>query len=164
MANLYELKELYTEALEGAIDENGEIIESRLVDLLGDIDEAIETKLVNIACLVKNLVAESDALKAEETTLATRRKAKDKKIDVLEKYLVFGMGDRAKLEAPRAVISFCKSSVVEVTAGADMLFKIRPDLIRTKFEPDKTAIKKAIESGELIVGCEIVNKRNVVIK
>jgi len=49
--NLYDLKQMYTEALEGAIDENGEIKSDVLADLLGEIAEAKETKVLNIACL-----------------------------------------------------------------------------------------------------------------
>lgn len=156
---------MYTEALEGAIDENGEIKSDVLAELLGEVKEAKETKVLNIACFVKNLQGDADKIDAEIRRLKARKESLVSKADSLEQYLKANLEQGTeRYKDARAEISWRKSSVVNVTADPDMLAKIRPDLVRTKHEADKTAIKKAIESGELIIGCEIVSKQGLVIK
>lgn len=162
--NLYDLNAMYSEALQGAIDENGEIQSDVLAELLGEIAEAKETKVLNIACFIKNLLSNADAINLESERLKARRDALKRKADGLQRYLENSLSPGEKFADSRAEISWRKSSAVNVSTDADMLAKIRPDLVRTKYEPDKTAIKKAIEGGDLIVGCEIVNKQNMVIK
>ena len=73
--NLYEInKEML-----GCWDaETGEILdEARLDELQIERDEKIE----NIACWIKNLRAEKDALKAEKEVFAQRQKTVENKID-----------------------------------------------------------------------------------
>jgi hypothetical protein len=162
--NLYSLNEMYTEALEGAIDsETGEIKNDILAELLGEVGEELEKKALNIACFIKNLESDAAAIKAEMDALKNRRDHALKKSESLEKYLTSVL-EGQKFKDARAEISWRKSSSVTVTADPEMLVKIRPDLVRTKYEPDKTAIKKAIEGGDLVVGCEIVTKQGLVIK
>ena len=169
MANLYELKELYTEALEGAIDENGEIIESRLVDLLGDIDEAIETKVLNIVAFIKNLEFEAashqgqiDYLKQELESRTKAQKVYTNKAEALREYLTKNLKPGTKYKDTRGSLHWTTSHPVKVSIEPLMLAKIRLDLC--KIEPDKKAIKEAIDGGDLIVGCEILEKKKVVIK
>jgi hypothetical protein len=161
--NLYDLNSMYSEALEGAIDENGEIQNETLAELLGEVGDELEKKALNIACYIKNLSTEADAIKLEIDRLTERKRRALKKAESLESYLESVL-DGKKFKDARAEISWRKSTSVNVTAQGDMLSKIRPDLVRVKYEPDKTAIKKAIEGGELVVGCELVTKQGIQIK
>jgi hypothetical protein len=161
--NLYDLNDMYLEALEGAIDENGEIRNETLAELLGEVGDELEKKALNIACLVKNLSTEAEAIKLEIDRLTERKRRALKKAESLENYLESVL-DGKKFKDARAEITWRKSTSVNVTAQGDMLSKIRPDLVRVKYEPDKTAIKKAIEGGELVVGCELVTKQGIQIK
>lgn len=155
---------MYTEALDGAIDENGEIKSDVLADLLGEIAEAKETKVLNIACWIKNLEAEAEAIKLEEKRLTTRRQQATNKAESLERYLKSALTEGEKFKDARAEITWRKSSSVEIISDIDTFTQAYPNLCKVKVEPSKTEIKKAIESGELVIGAEIVNKQNLVIK
>ena len=162
--NLYELNKMYDEALDGAIDENGEIKSDVLTELLGEIAEAKETKVLNIACWIKDLDGDVDKFDAEIERLKARKKSVESKANSLKKYLNISLEPGEKFKDARAEISWRKSSSVEIIGDIETFVQAYPNLCKVKVEPSKTEIKKAIESGELIIGAEIVNKQNMVIK
>lgn len=87
MANLYELSEDYqniVDLLETSEDE--EVIEL-LTEALNSLNDDIKTKVDNIVRVVRNLQSDIDALKSEEKRLAERRKATERRVSNLEKYL-----------------------------------------------------------------------------
>jgi hypothetical protein len=156
---------MYVEALAGAIDENGEIQNEILSELLGEVAEELDKKALNIACYMKNLESEAEAIKAEIDKLNDRKKSALKKAESLERYLTQVLEGR-KFKDARAEITWRKSSSVVVTVDGGDLFGRYPDLVKveTEYKPIKADIKKRIQSGELVLGCEIVEKNNLVIK
>ena len=82
---LYEIAADYRELLEAI--EAGEIPEEAIADTLESITSVLEDKVDNIACFIKNLTAEVDAIKAEEQKLAKRRKTKERQIARVTDYL-----------------------------------------------------------------------------
>jgi len=161
--NLYSLNEMYLEALEGAIDENGEIQNETLAELLGEVGEELEKKALNVACFIKNLSTEADAIKLEIDRLTERKRKALKKAESLERYLESVL-DGKKFKDARAEITWRKSTSVSVTNAIEDFAKIYADLVRVKYEPDKTAIKKRLEQGDKILGAEIVTKQGIQIK
>ena len=165
---LYELTADYLAFLE-AID-NDEIPEEAIADTLEAITGEIEIKADSIACITKSLDAEIAAIKAEEATLAQRRKSKEKTLEKVKKYLsdtlLFAGID--KIETARNKITFRKSEAVEV---ADTIAFIawaqanRDDLL-TYGAPtvNKTAIKNALKDGDEITGAALLVKQNIQIK
>ena len=165
---LYEIANDYL-ALMQAI-ENDEIPEDCIADTLESITSILEDKADNIACLIKNLNAEAEAIKAEETRLAERRKSKEKTAERMKEYLSETLlrSGYDKIETARNKISFRKSEVVSVADEAEFIAwasKNRDDLLTFK-EPtlNKTAIKKAIASGEEFIGATIESRQNIQIK
>ena len=165
---LYEIANDY-EALIEAI-ESGEIPEEAIADTLEGIEALLEDKADNIACLIKNLKADVQAMRAEELNLAERRKSKESQIERLTTYLSESLQRVGipKMETIRNKISFRKSeSVLVADEGAFIAWamKNRDDLLTYK-DPtiNKTAIKKALSSGEEIEGAVIENKLNIQIK
>lgn len=165
---LYEIANDY-EALIEAI-ESGEIPEEAIADTLEGIEALLEDKADNIACLIKNLKADVQAMRAEELSLAERRKSKESQIERLTTYLSESLQRVGipKMETIRNKISFRKSeSVLVADEGAFIAWamKNRDDLLTYK-DPtiNKTAIKKALSSGEEIEGAVIENKLNIQIK
>ena len=165
---LYEIANDYL-ALMQAI-ENDEIPEDCIADTLESITSILEDKADNIACLIKNLVAEAEAIKAEETRLAERRKSKEKTAERMKEYLSETLlrSGYDKIETARNKISFRKSEVVSVADEAGFIAwasQNRDDLLTFK-EPtlNKTAIKKAIASGEELIGATIEARQNIQIK
>lgn len=165
---LYEIANDY-EALIEAI-ESGEIPEEAIADTLEGIEALLEDKADNIACLIKNLKADVQAMRAEELNLADRRKSKESQIERLTTYLseTLQRVGVSKMETVRNKISFRKSESVLVSdEGAFIAWAMenRDDLLTYK-DPaiNKTAIKKALSSGEEIEGAVIENKLNIQIK
>ena len=82
---LYELTNDYMDLLY-AID-NEEIPEEAITDTLEAITASIEEKADNIACMLKGLEAEAQAIKAEEDRLKERRQAKERAYEKIKAYL-----------------------------------------------------------------------------
>ncbi len=165
---LYELAFEYKRFLT-ALDE-GEIPLDAAEDTLECITAELEDKADNIACIVKQLSAEAEAIKAEEAALAERRKAKEKQIERIKEYLSRTLLDAGydKIETARNKITFRKSesvSIADETAFIKWAASSRDDLLTYK-EPsiNRTAIKKALASGDEIEGACIESKQNIQIK
>ena len=126
-----------------------------------------EQKLENVACYIKNLTADADALKAEKDALAKREQAARKKIESLKKYLTDNLHGE-KLTTTRAAISFRKSEAVEI-ANQDV-FVVWPSECHNSLltcrapEPNKTAIKQFLKAGGSLPGVALVERLNVAIK
>lgn len=143
--------------------ETGEITDLEQLDKL--ICER-DTKIENVACMIKNLVAESEMLKEEESKLAARRKVKENNVKHLKEYLIYAL-DGNKFESSRAKISFRKSKAVNIDneqnfiewamENNDSLLTYKPPTV------NKTAIKQALADGE-IPHCSMAENVSVIIK
>lgn len=137
--------------------ETGEVIDTeRLAQLQMDRD----TKIENIACWIKNLLSDAEALKAQKQAFADRQKAAESKADSLKKYLSEYLGGQ-KFSTDKVAISFRKTSAVNVIDMTQI-----PEEFLKFAEPtaDKTAIKNAIKAGNVIAGAEIVEGQSISIK
>lgn len=139
--------------------ETGEIVDLEAIEAL---EMERDTKLENIGCWYKQLLAEADAIKAEKNAMAEREKVRRNKAESLKAFLGRYL-DGKKFETAKVAMSFRKSEAVEFDASymADVpveFLKLRePEL-------DKTAVKKAIKAGEKIPGCALVTRQNLTIK
>lgn len=159
-------------ALDGAAEddmlidqETGELISvSQALDALRMEREA---KLENVACWVKNLSAEADAIREEENRLVKRRKAAETKAANLKAWLLAAMtredGTTDKLKTGRVMVSVKKnppSTVVDDEALLPWAYKTVKEIVAQ----DKAAIKAAILAGEEVPGAHLEYGRSVVIK
>lgn len=146
---LYEISETRLRFLEAI--ESGEIPEEAIADTLAGIDGEFDEKADDIACYIKSLLSEAQAMKAESDTLTERAAAKKHKADKLTDYLFqqFKLSGKSKLETARNVLSIRKNPpAVQIENEADFIDwakKRMPELLAFK-EP--TPAKKAI--GDLI--------------
>lgn len=164
---LYELANDYV-ALVCAMEED-DIPEEALADTLEAIKGDVEVKADNIACMLKNISAECEAIRAEEIKLAERRKSKEKAYDRLKQYLsdILQRMDISKVETARNKITFRKSESVELNEEAFITWAMgnRDDLLTYKAPTaNKTEIKRALKDGAEIVGAQLVSKNNIQIK
>ena len=151
--------------------EDGEIDEQAFDDTLEAIQSSFEDKADNIACIIKNTLADVAAIKQEEEILANRRRAKEKAVERLKEYLTdsFAVMGQTKMETARNRISFRKSESVRISNEREFLEwainSFREDLVTVK-EPvaNKTAIKAAIKAGEELPGAILEAKMNIQIK
>lgn len=163
--NLFEMntrvKQLIDMVFESANEETGEVDDQ----LKTELDAAIlsrEERLDNIGVYIKNLTAEAAALKAEEDSLAARRKSKETKIKHLKDYVTAALlsDGQMNFETARVAYSFRKSTAVEITGDVPKKY-----MVKTVTEkPDKTAIGKALNDGLKVRGAEIVTRQNLQIK
>jgi ubiquinone biosynthesis protein Coq4 len=165
---LFELSQDYKNFLQAI--EDGLIPEDAINDSLESISGLIEDKADNIACMIKNLNAEALAIKTEEQALAERRKAKEKQVERLKEYLSETLlsVNYTKIETARNKISFRKSESVYIANEEEFIewcTKEHDDFLTYKAPTlNKTMIKSALASGEVIEGASIVSKQNMQIK
>ena len=159
-------------ALDGAAEddmlideETGELLS--VAQALDALRMEREAKLENVACWVKNLSAEADAIREEEDRLFKRRKAAETKAANLKTWMLAAMthedGTTDKLKTGRVMVSVKRkppSTVVDDEALLPWAYKT----VKQTFTLDKAAIKAAILSGEEVPGAHLEYGRSVVIK
>jgi gamma-glutamylcysteine synthetase len=91
--------------------ETGEILDDAALEQL---QMERETKLENIACWIKNLTAESAAIRQEEINLAERRKVLERKCERLKKYLFEALNGE-KFQTAKCAVTYRKVSKVEIS-------------------------------------------------
>ena len=158
--NLYEITEKYAALLDGLdIDEEtGELLNA---DELEIAEAEFDEKAESYGIYIKNLLASSEAISAEQKQLQNRKKSIDRKIEALKSRLEQAMiiVGKEKYETAKVVMSFSKKGAVEILDK-----NIIPALYmreKTTFEPDKTAIKEAIKSGQAVDGAVIKYSLNI---
>ena len=145
--------------------ETGEVID---FDALAALSMAREEKLENIACLIKNLRVEAEGIKAEETALAERRKAKEAKAERLKEWLARELAGEA-FETARCAVSFRRSKAVEIADEGAVLTWLydngHQEAIKIK-EPtvSKEELKKILAAGEKVRGADLIERQNIIIK
>lgn len=166
---LYEISETRLRFLEAI--ESGEIPEEAIADTLAGIDGEFDEKADDIACYIKTLLSESQAIKSEIDTLTERAATKKHKADKLTDYLFqqFKLSGKSKLETARNVLSIRKNppsvqieneeSFVVWAKGnnADLLTFKEPT-------PNKKEIKIALQSGAKIPGAKLEQGEKLAIK
>lgn len=142
--------------------ETGEIID---IDRLNDLQLERDTKIENVACWIKELKAEAEAIKAEKLILAERQKVAENKAESLKKWLAYAL-DGQKFKTSKCSISYRKSESVEVTEeGLNNLIKEHDELLTYKApEPNKKAIKDALKDGLSVEGVQLVQNTSTIIK
>ena len=157
---LYEITDKYLKVLDNLeIDEEtGEILNAEELD---ELSGAFEEKSEAVACYIKNSEVFIGDLKAN---LAKRRKQTEKRIDYLKNVLTacLDAAGRDKVETTKVRVSFRKSVVVSIDDEKALPADFVVETVTTK--PDKTAIKKAIQSGQEVSGASLVENRNLQIK
>ncbi|HWS31022.1 MAG TPA: siphovirus Gp157 family protein [Clostridia bacterium] len=166
---LYEISESYRDFT--AAVENGEIPEEAIADTLEAITGAFEEKTEAVAVTVKNLTAESNALKAEEQALASRRKSKEGRASWLTNYLYVQMAQMglAKLETPRSALAIKKNPealIVEDDAALlEWLSENKPDLLKQAAPTySKTEVSALLKAGEEVPFVHTERKERLEIK
>ena len=158
-------------ALDGAAEddmlidaETGELLS--VAQALDALRMEREAKIENVACWVKNLSAEADAIREEENRLAKRRKAAETKAANLKAWLLAAMtredGTTDKLKTGRVAISVKRnppSTVVD-----DALLPSTYKVAKITYQANKELIKRELLAGGEVPGAHLEYGRSVVIK
>ena len=157
---LYEIDNAILECIDF---ETGEIID---IDRLNDLRMERDSKIENVACWIKDLKAEAEAIKAEKQALAERQKVAENKVESLKKWLAYALQGN-KFSTAKCSVSFRNTESVEVTPeGLENLMRGGNDELLTykQPEPNKTAIKAAIKDGLNVDGVQLIQNVSTIIK
>lgn len=161
--NLYEINEAIDATFSLAVDPTtGEVNDEQLY-LLDLLEIERDKKIENIACLIKNLKADAQALKAEKDAFQKRQKQAENKAEALSRYLMSALNGE-KFSSNRCSVSFRHTQKVALDDGFT-IYDIDTHFVRMK-EPelDKTAIKKALEDGTPIAGVHMEDGLSMTIR
>ena len=158
-------------ALDGAAEddmlidaETGELIS--VAQALDALRMERETKIENVACWVKNLSAEADAIREEENRLMKRRKAAETKAANLKAWLLAAMtredGTTDKLKTGRVMVSVKRNP--PSTVVNDLLLPSTYKVAKITYQPNKELIKRELLAGGEVPGAHLEYGRSVVIK
>lgn len=151
--NLFEIK---AEILNCIDMETGEVVDA---EALNNLTMEHDSKIENLACWYKNLMAEAEALKNEKNAFAEREKRAENKAESIKLYLAAAL-DGEKFKTDKCICNFRTSKSVEILDPEN----IPEHLLKVKYEPNKTEIKLAIENGEAVPGAVISVNNNISIK
>lgn len=154
MSALYEIQE----DILSCIDlKTGEIID---VERLHGLQMERRQKIRNIACWIKNLLADARAYEEEEKTFAARKTAAKNKADRLKQYLSDCLHGE-KIQDREFSIGWRKSHQVQIDEGAAI-----PEayLISMPDKVDKQGLKDALKQGCIFLGIYLCEKENIQIK
>ena len=143
--------------------ETGEVIDT---DKLNDLQMERDAKIENVACWIKELKAEAEAIKNEKQALAERKRVAENKAESLKNWLAYALNGE-KFKTAKCSISYRNSESVEVTEeGLEALMRDHEDLLTYKApEPNKKAIKDAIKNdGLTVAGVQLLQKTSTIIK
>ena len=163
---LYELTQNYRN-LESLLDNLGEqegLTVEMIHGALGQVEDDINTKIENTCKVIKEIEADSIGIDEEIKRLSALKKQKENAVKKLKEYVEFEMNGigLTKVEGKLFKISFRKSKVVKVIDET----KIPKEFIKVKTTESisKTDLSKALKSGEIIEGVELVENKTLQIK
>ena len=155
------------------IDQELNAINEELMAAQGELTPELENKLVitkqelaeksvNYAMVILNNQADSQAIETEIKRLKALKDAIDSTTDKLKEAVsnAMLMHDLTEVKSPLVKMSFRKSKSVHITDENEL----DASFFEYKRTVNKTAIKKAIEGGELVAGAELIEKDNLQIK
>lgn len=166
---LYEIAENYR-AFMAAVDA-GEIPEDAVADTLDGIEGEFDQKVDNIACLIKELRLEAQAIKEEADRLTARQRQKQVAADRLARYLqahMQAMG-KGKIETARNRITIKKNPVSckildEDTVLGFLQLHGMADCYKQETTIKKRELLMRLKDGDEIPGAELDVSERIEIK
>jgi hypothetical protein len=160
---IYQIEQSYNQLAEELIENGGELTPS-LEDQLAITEEQLQTKSVAYSFVIKQMDADVDIIDAEIKRLQNLKKQREKASEYLKERIKHAMDTFSieEIKTPLVKINFRKSESVEVDDVNQLpaAFKV----VKVTEQADKAAIKAAIKDGVNIIGCSIVEHRNLQIK
>jgi hypothetical protein len=159
MKNLFnidaELYEVYNE-----IENNGGEMTPELEATLEITEAERLTKGEGYVYVIKQLRSQSDMIKSEIKRLQEIEKRYQNSADKLANTLLQSVVAHGQIKTALVTISSRKSKSVSITDES----LLQAEYLRIKTEPNKTAIKEALESGQEVQGALIVENYSLNIR
>lgn len=163
--NLFELTQerlaLQNKLLELNLDEQ------TIQDTLEGESTELEAKIEDYGFVIRNMESFAEAMKAEESRMADRRKAQEKKVAQIKEWLLTNMQacGITKIECPAFTIAVRQNPakvIVDNEASIPAEFMVTPPAPPPA--PDKKAIAIAIKAGNEVPGCHTEHGFRIEIK
>lgn len=166
MAKLYEINEniaALMAQMEAAMEENGEISDS-LLEQFNTLQLEKSEKLENIACFIKELKYDSDALAEEKKKLDARKKSVDRRIEWLKQYLDTAL-EGEKLKSARVSVSYrnVENGKTVIDDWTQLPYQYRKEPT-SENDFKKTEIGAALKDGLLVPGEHLEDSHSIIIK
>lgn len=156
---LYELTENYRK-----VSEMEDLDEITLKDTLDSIQEDIETKIQNIAFVIKEKKADLTAIEETIKTLQKRKTSTEKTISHLQEYSQNAMEvtNTQKIKTPLITVWIQDNKESVNITDEDKLNK--KYLVEQPFKPDKKLLLADLKEGKEVEGAEIQQTRSLRIR
>ena len=156
------LYEINSEIMSCIDMETGEVIDT---EKLNELQLERDAKIENVALWIKELKAEAEAIKQEKLALADRQRVAENKAESLKNWLAYALNGE-KFKTAKCSVSFRITESVEVTEeGLESLMNGHDELLTYKApEPNKKAIKQALNDGLTVAGVQLLQKTSAIIK
>lgn len=162
---IYELAAQYEDF--ARLVEDGDIPDEAIADTFALLDAEFDDKADALACIIKELGAEAEAIKQQEAALKERRQRKESRAEYLRGLLGESMKrlDKAKIETSRNVISFRKSTALVIADEEDFKARHR-ELCQVEevVKIPKKDITDRLKAGEEISGAALETRQNLMIR
>jgi len=165
---LYEIDEKILNLMR--LYENEEIDLDTYIDTMSSLEFEQNKKIDNIACYIKQLVAEEKALKEEIDNLTKRRKTKQKAIKNLKDYVAYSMitNGTDRIETSRNIVSFRNNAEKVVIDDEEEFLKYAMEyheewLNYKKPDINKTVLKEYLKNDG-IYGVSLIREKTIQIK
>lgn len=158
MTNLYEISNSIL-----SIEYDDDISEQAYFDTLESLEGDFEVKSVGIIAYLKNLGADSNAIKKETDRLIKKRKSVEKKIESIKRYLLQNLEKIGIKEVGNAVHSAkIRNNPASVKITDELIIDDKYFVI--KKELSKKILKADLKNGEIIDGAELIKIKSLIIK
>lgn len=168
---LYEYKQTVLELLEVLTDPTNEaaedMTEEEIRQIINDTLDGMDfnEKLENCGKLIRELESRAAAVKEEKMRLAKKQASIESSIDRIKNLIVPVMDAAETTKMETNLFKFSIRETVSVTDPTEEELALIPDIYCTiTRKPNKTEIKRVLQSGGQIPGCSLTTKRGVTIK
>lgn len=151
---LYEIDNAIMDCVD---EETGDIVD---IERLNALEMERDAKIESVCLWKKDLEAEAKAIDEEIKKLQARKKADENKVESLKSWVGYALNG-VKFKTPKVTVSYRHSTATEFTGDVNSL---REGLYKTEKKASLTAIKEALEQGEVIEGARLIEKESVIIK
>lgn len=155
MSSLYDINDQLLNCID---TETGEIIDTEKFD---ELQIEREQKLENIALWYKNLLSEAQAYKIEKDVFAEKQKRSEQKAESLKSYLDSSLHG-SKFNTVKVSISYRDSTSVGIIDMDKLPEEYKKSI--TTVSADKIELGKALKSGLIVDGAELIKNSNIQIK
>jgi hypothetical protein len=155
--HLYEISTFLQDAIDAAdsvIDHETGIIPDDWAKFLDDVQGERDKKLLDCGRYEKSLIAEADAIRAEEKNLAARRHILENKAERFKTYMALALKPGEKLSDANTVLTWRKSTRLEIVDEAkvpEQFWKIERSIIKSEL---KDALKTGHADYARLVECQ----------